>query len=87
MAEQSLVDPQPAVLITGGASGIGRASAERYAHGGWKVAWNDRASVRLVLKRMGDEGWELVSITPGVYSADKSTGIFVTRYLFKRKKA
>jgi len=32
-------------------------------------------------------GWELVSITPGVYAADKSTGIFITRYLFKRKKA
>ena len=31
-------------------------------------------------------GWELVSITPGVYAADKSTGIFITRYLFKRKK-
>lgn len=32
-------------------------------------------------------GWELVSITPGVYAADKSTGIFITRYLFRRKKA
>ncbi len=32
-------------------------------------------------------GWELVSITPGVYAADQSTGIFITRYLFKRKKA
>lgn len=31
-------------------------------------------------------GWELVSITPGVYAADKSTGIFITRYLFRRKK-
>jgi len=32
-------------------------------------------------------GWELVTITPGVYAADKSTGIFITRYLFKRKRA
>lgn len=32
-------------------------------------------------------GWEIVAITPGVYAADKSTGIFITRYLFKRKKA
>jgi hypothetical protein len=32
-------------------------------------------------------GWELVSITPGVYAADKSTGIFITRYLFRRVKA
>ena len=31
-------------------------------------------------------GWELVSITPGVYASDKSTGIFITRYLFRRKK-
>lgn len=31
-------------------------------------------------------GWELVSITPGVYAADKSTGIFITRYLFRKKK-
>lgn len=34
-----------------------------------------------------NSGWELVSITPGVYAADKSTGIFITRYLFRRKKA
>lgn len=31
-------------------------------------------------------GWEIVTITPGVYAADQSTGIFITRYLFKRKK-
>ena len=31
-------------------------------------------------------GWEIVSVTPGVYAADQSTGIFITRYLFKRKK-
>ncbi len=30
------------------------------------------------------EGWEIVAVTPGVYSADKSTGIFITRYLFKK---
>lgn len=33
-----------------------------------------------------NSGWELVSITPGVYAADKSTGIFITRYLFRRIK-
>ena len=30
------------VLITGGASGMGRAAAERYAAGGWRVAMVDR---------------------------------------------
>ncbi len=56
MAEQSLVDPQPAVLITGGASGIGRASAERYAHGGWKVAIIDRdgMAARAVAESLDD---------------------------------
>ena len=32
------------------------------------------------------EGWELFNVTSGVYSADKSTGIFITRYLFRKEK-
>jgi hypothetical protein len=35
---------------------------------------------------MSSEGWILHEITSGVYAADKSTGIFITRYLFKREK-
>lgn len=38
------------------------------------------------LTAMSAEGWELFTVTPGVYSADKSTGIFITRYLFRRLK-
>lgn len=46
---------------------------------------NDQVLAKKIEEKV-NEGWELVSITPGVYGADKSTGIFITRYLFKRKK-
>ncbi len=36
------------------------------------------------LNQMTEEGWTLDQVNSGVYSADKSTGIFVTRYLFKK---
>ena len=36
------------------------------------------------INEMTGQGWELSSINSGVYSADKSTGIFITRYLFKK---
>ena len=36
------------------------------------------------LNQMTADGWELAEVNSGVYSADKSTGIFVTRYLFKK---
>jgi hypothetical protein len=36
------------------------------------------------LNQLTKQGWELVSVNSGSYSADKSTGIFITRYLFKR---
>ena len=35
---------------------------------------------------MSAEGWTLHEITSGVYAADKSTGIFITRFLFMREK-
>jgi hypothetical protein len=38
------------------------------------------------LTQLSEQGWELESVNTGVYSADKSTGIFITRYLFKRPK-
>ena len=31
-----------------------------------------------------NDGWEIEKITSGVYSGDKNTGIFITRYLFKK---
>ncbi len=50
------------------------------------VKENDKV-LALKIEEKVNAGWELVGITPGVYAADKSTGIFITRYLFKRKKA
>ena len=46
---------------------------------------NDRVIAAKIEERV-NEGWELMSVTPGVYGADKSTGIFITRYLFRRPK-
>jgi len=46
---------------------------------------NDRAIATKIEDKV-NEGWELMSVTPGVYGADKSTGIFITRYLFRRPK-
>lgn len=39
-----------------------------------------------MLKKMSEDGWKLVTATPGVYAADKSTGIFITRYLFSKEE-
>lgn len=39
------------------------------------------------INSLANEGWELMHVNSGVYGADKSTGIFVTRYIFKRAKA
>lgn len=46
---------------------------------------NDNAITRKI-EQMSDEGWELYSVVTGTYSADKSTGIFITRYLFRKPK-
>jgi hypothetical protein len=35
---------------------------------------------------MYKEGWDLVTVVTGVSSGDKNTGIFITRYLFRREK-
>ncbi len=39
------------------------------------------------LNSLAKEGWELMHVNSGVYGADKSTGIFVTRYVFRRPTA
>jgi hypothetical protein len=46
---------------------------------------NDRIITESIQK-MSDEGWELHTTNSGVYGNENSTGIFVTRYLFRRKK-
>ncbi len=48
------------------------------------VVENDQMIAKM-LNDMAQEGWKLESITPGVYAADKSTGIFISRYLFKKE--
>ena len=32
------------------------------------------------------QGWELQFVNSGAYSADKATGLFITRYIFRRVK-
>ena len=36
------------------------------------------------LQGLSNDGWNLEHVSSGVYGADKSTGIFVTRYLFSK---
>lgn len=50
---------------------------------------NVRKNDKMITDRINDmtaQGWALESINSGVYSADKSTGIFITRYLFKKSE-
>ncbi len=46
---------------------------------------NDRVIVER-LNELAQEGWELVAVTSGVESSEQKTGIFITRYLFRREK-
>jgi hypothetical protein len=45
---------------------------------------NNDQKITETISRLTSQGWELTSVNTGVYGADKSTGIFITRYLFKR---
>ena len=50
---------------------------------------NIRSNDRVITDKIGDlarEGWDLKFVSTGVYAADKSTGIFITRYTFSRPK-
>jgi hypothetical protein len=49
------------------------------------VQENDLKITNMV-STLSAEGWVLYDVTSGVYAADKSTGIFITRYMFKREK-
>lgn len=54
---------QPTILITGGAAGIGRACAERFARDGWRVAILDHSPADLdsTVAEFEAEGHELLS--------------------------
>ncbi|MEK6616443.1 MAG: hypothetical protein AABZ32_10085 [Bacteroidota bacterium] len=50
---------------------------------------NIRANDRMITDKISDltkQGWELKFVSTGVYAADKSTGIFITRYIFAKQK-
>lgn len=50
---------------------------------------NIRTNDRTITDKISDltaDGWELKFVSTGVYAADKSTGIFITRYTFCRQK-
>lgn len=46
---------------------------------------NDLAITKKI-EQMSDNGWDLFQVSSASYGADKSTGIFLTRYLFRRPK-
>lgn len=46
---------------------------------------NDRVIAERV-NELAMEGWDLHQVTSGVYGVESSTGIFITRYIFRRAK-
>ncbi len=46
---------------------------------------NDKVIVNR-LNELAQEGWELIAVTSGVESSTEKTGLFITRYLFRRLK-
>lgn len=49
------------------------------------IANNDRV-IADKLSQMNKDGWEFFNLTTGVYGTESSTGIFITRYFFRRVK-
>jgi hypothetical protein len=48
---------------------------------------NIRSNDQLISDKINDlarEGWELSNVSAGAYGHEQSTGIFITRYMFKR---
>ena len=48
---------------------------------------NVRDNDRTITQKVNDlakQGWELLQVTSAAESSDKTTGIFITRYIFKR---
>jgi len=54
---------QPTILITGGAAGIGRACAERFARDGWRIAILDHSAEDLdsAVAELEGEGYEVLA--------------------------
>jgi hypothetical protein len=51
---------------------------------------NVRNNDRMITAKLTDmerTGWKLEHVTTGVYGVETSTGIFITRYLFKKEKS
>ena len=46
---------------------------------------NDK-SITQQISMLTNDGWQLKFVNTGVYGADKSTGIYITRYIFSRQK-
>lgn len=46
---------------------------------------NDKVITQKITE-LTKEGWKLEHVTSGVYGVEKSTGIFITRYLFRKDK-
>ena len=49
------------------------------------IRMNDK-TITEKISYLTSQGWELKFISTGVYAADKSTGIFITRYTFAKQK-
>ncbi len=47
------------------------------------VRFNDQA-ITSKISALSQQGWELVQVTSGVESTPEKTGIFITRYLFRK---
>lgn len=48
---------------------------------------NVRSNDKVITDKISDltnDGWEIKFVSTGVYGADKSTGIYITRYTFSR---
>tara|TARA_B100000809_G_C15038042_1_gene494494 strand:- start:466 stop:879 length:414 start_codon:yes stop_codon:yes gene_type:complete len=49
------------------------------------VRFNDNTVTERISKLI-NEGWELENVVTGAYGTDKTAGIFLTRYLFRKTK-
>jgi hypothetical protein len=47
---------------------------------------NNDAVIMDKVNELADNGWELFLVNSGVESSDNKTGIFITRYIFRRTK-